>query len=98
MQTFTFECNLDSTRHLVLDLPPSVPLGRHRVAVVIDPPLIEQAAAPIQPIADEQPARTERWQHLMALREQAIAEGMQLMDWDEINAEVRSRRGGASDE
>ena len=51
----------------------------------------------IEPIAEEEPTRTELWRQLMALREQAITEGMPLMDWDEINAEVRRRRGGVSD-
>ena len=50
------------------------------------------------PIAGEDPARTARWQHLLSLREEAIADGMHLMDWDEINAEVRRRQGGAADE
>ncbi len=98
MQTFNFECDVDSARHLVLNLPPSVTTGRHRVAVVIDPPLAEEPTAPIQPIAGETPAHTEQWRGLMALREQAIAEGMPLLDWEGINAEVRDRRGGVSDE
>ena len=41
------------------------------------------------PIDGEDPARAELWQKLIALREHAIAEGMHLMDWDEVNAEVR---------
>jgi hypothetical protein len=49
-------------------------------------------------IAGENPARTAEWQHLLSLREDAIADGMHLMDWDEINAEVRRRQGGATDE
>lgn len=48
-------------------------------------------------IAGEDPARTAQWQHLLSLREDAIAEGMHLMDWEEINAEVRRRQGGATD-
>lgn len=98
MQTLTFDCNLDSTRHLVLNLPTSVPLGRHRVAVVIDPPEVETATASITPSIAEEPARAALWQRLLALREQGIAEGMHLMNWDEVNAEVRERRGGVSDE
>ena len=49
-------------------------------------------------IAGENPARSAQWQHLLSLREDAIADGMHLMDWDEINAEVRRRQGGAADE
>ncbi|MFB1488769.1 MULTISPECIES: type II toxin-antitoxin system VapB family antitoxin [unclassified Thiocapsa] len=50
------------------------------------------------PIAGEDPARTAQWQHLLSLRDDPIADGMHLMDWDEINAEVRRRQGGAADE
>jgi hypothetical protein len=98
MQTLTFECNLDSTRHLVLTLPANIPLGRHRVAVVIDPPETEVAAASITPNIKNEPARAELWQYLLGLREQSIKEGMHLMNWDEINAEARDRRGGANNE
>lgn len=43
-------------------------------------------------------ARTDLGRRLLALRERAIAEGMQLMTWDDIDKEVRIRRGGASDD
>lgn len=46
------------------------------------------------PLAGEDPARAQRWRELLALRERAIDEGMHLMGWDEVNAEVRERRGG----
>jgi hypothetical protein len=64
-----------------------------------------QAAPPEVPVvcvdADagtEDPARTEAWKELLALRAQAIADGMHLMDWEEIDAELRERRGGARDD
>ncbi len=50
------------------------------------------------PIAGEDPARAAQWQYLLSLRDDAIADGMHLMDWDEINAEVCRRQGGAADE
>ena len=38
MQTLTFDCEVDDTRHLVLRLPSTVAPGRHRISLVIDPP------------------------------------------------------------
>lgn len=38
------------------------------------------------PSVGEDPARAKRWGQLLALREQAIADGMPLLDWDAINA------------
>ena len=48
--------------------------------------------------AEKEPAQTALWGHLLALPERAITEGMSLWDWDAINAEVKRRRGGVSDE
>jgi hypothetical protein len=39
-------------------------------------------------------ARTQLWRDLMRIREQAIASGMRLFDWDDIEREVAERRGG----
>ncbi|MEO5372015.1 MAG: hypothetical protein H7833_18255 [Magnetococcus sp. DMHC-1] len=46
----------------------------------------------------EKQKHAEVWDQMDALREQAIKEGMVLMDWDEINAEVQNRRGGVIDD
>ena len=56
-----------------------------------------QGGALDTPIVGEDPARATRWRQLLALREQAIAEGMPLLDWDEINAEVRERAVAAKE-
>ncbi len=56
---------------------------------------LAEGAAFEAPIVGEDPVRAKRWRELLALREQAIADGMPLLDWNEINAEVRERRGGA---
>lgn len=88
MQTFTFEYTVDNSRHLVLNLPESVPPGRHRIAVLIDPPAHQPAATPDPSLAAETPERAELWSRLLGLREQAIMEGMPLLGWEEINAEV----------
>ncbi|AUB82992.1 hypothetical protein THSYN_19935 [Candidatus Thiodictyon syntrophicum] len=37
MQTFTFDCDVDAHRGVVLRLPSSVLPGRHRLAVSVDP-------------------------------------------------------------
>jgi hypothetical protein len=39
-------------------------------------------------------ARVGRWRELFSLREQAVAEGMLLLDWEGIANELRERRGG----
>ena len=59
---------------------------------------LSEAESADVPIAGEDPARRAQWQHLLSVREDAIADGMQLMEWDEINAEVRRRQGGAADD
>jgi hypothetical protein len=85
MNAVVFETVVTDEHQLHCALPASLPTGC-RLRVVIEP------------IAEEEPTRTELWRQLMALREQAITEGMPLMDWDEINAEVCRRQGGAADE
>ena len=58
----------------------------------------KQRIASTIPDVQAELAHTQFWQRLLALRDQAIAEGMHLMNWDEINAEVQNRRGGVHDE
>ncbi|WP_295445827.1 hypothetical protein [uncultured Thiodictyon sp.] len=73
--------------------------------------LDEQSSPAAAPVAVDVPAASEGsdtrmadqaranvWKHLLALREQAIKEGMPLLDWDQIHAEVRSRQGGRRDD
>jgi len=42
--------------------------------------------------------RTPLGRKLMALRRQAIDKGMRLLTWDEVDAEVKRRRGDRSDD
>jgi len=42
---------------------------------------------------EDQPPRTSLGARLLALRSQAVEKGMSLMNWEEIDVEVRSRRG-----
>lgn len=50
------------------------------------------------PILDHYKPRTELGRRLLALRGAYLEAGGKLMSWDEINEEVRKRRGGMSDE
>ena len=52
MQTLTFDCGIGKSRAVVLRLPDSVTPGRHRIALLIDPP--EQTEKPVP-----RPYRTE---------------------------------------
>ena len=45
---------------------------------------------------EARPPRTPLGERLLTLRAQAIAKGMRLLNWDEINEEVRQRRGERS--
>jgi hypothetical protein len=91
MQTLTFECEIKPDRHLVLHLPGDVAPGRHRIALVIDPP----EPASITPPAASMPPRTPLWAQLEALRQQAEAEGAlpNALTMDEILSEVQRLRG-----
>jgi hypothetical protein len=93
MQTLTFECEVDLDLHLVLQLPPSVPPGRHRISLVIDPPEASGGEMVISPIGDRTPPRTALWAQLAALREQAARKGVlpEPLSRDEVLADVKQR-------
>lgn len=99
MQTLTFECDIEANRPLVLHLPGSVTAGRHRIALVIDPPESFDSEATISPVPADAPPRTLLWVQLEALRAQAQQEGTlpAVLTCDEILAEVERRRGEADD-
>ena len=48
-------------------------------------------------VVDDYQPRTELGRRLIALRRTHIEQGGTLVSWDEIDAEVRERRGGAID-
>lgn len=108
MQTYTFECDVDSSRHLVLDLPKSVAPGRHRVSVIIDPAPTVTSETEAQPtvdkpligdaVVDHYQPRTELGRKLIALRRAHIEAGGKLLTQDEILAEVRRSRGEDADD
>jgi hypothetical protein len=99
MQTLTFECEVDLEHLLVLQLPPSVSPGRHRISLVIDPPEASGGDRVISPIGDSVPPRTALWSQLAALREQAAREGVlpEPLSWDGVLAESERRRGDVDD-
>lgn len=108
MQTYTFECDVDSSGHLVLDLPKSVTPGRHRVSVIIDPAPTETSETEAQPtvdkpligdaVVDHYQPRTELGRKLIELRRAHIEAGRRLLTQDEILAEVRRNRGEDADD
>ena len=99
VQTLTFECEVTSERDVVLRLPATVRPGRHRIAVVIDPPEPPAAESDVIPVDDSVPPRTALWARLSALRDQAAREGAlpKPMSWDEVLTEVQRRRGEPDD-
>ena len=90
MQTLTFDCEIGKSRDVVLRLPDSVTPGRHRIALVIDPPEQSEMLAPLAPIPDSVAPRTPLWAQLAALREQAEKDGVlpEPLSWDGVLAEV----------
>jgi hypothetical protein len=96
MQTLTIDCEIDGNRELVVKLPAGIAPGRHRIEIVIDPPTSDETT--VASGGAETSARAERWSRLLALREEAIARGMPLLEWRGIDAEQRERRGGVEDD
>ena len=106
MQTFTLECEVDARHGVVLRLPTSVSPGRHRLAVVVDPPqdsaeqtLNAKSPVPLGPIAACEPPRTDLWRRLEKLRCQAAQTGdlPAPMSWDAVLAATAQRRGEVDD-
>jgi hypothetical protein len=95
MQSLTFDCEIGQSRDVILRLPDSVTPGRHRIALVIDPPEASKMLAPLAPVPDSVAPRTPLWARLAALRERAEKEGVlpEPLSWDGVLAEVEHRRG-----
>ncbi|WP_295385548.1 hypothetical protein [uncultured Thiodictyon sp.] len=100
MQTFTFDCEIDAQHGVVLRLPRSVAPGRHRLAVIVDPPASAVAPdIPLRPVDTRTAPRTDLWRRLEALRAQAEETGAlpAPMAWDAVLEEAERRRGERDD-
>jgi hypothetical protein len=76
---------------LDLSFPPApAPMDRPAVDVPVLAPRLTGDR-----VVDHYVPKTELGKRLVALRRAYIEGGGRLMDWEEIEAEVRSRRGGA---
>ncbi|MGZ8217065.1 hypothetical protein [Methylomagnum sp.] len=95
MQTLTFDCEIGTSRDLVLRLPTTVKPGPHRFALVIDPD--EGEAEIMSPAPLNAPPRTALWQRLEAVRAEAKDhdEVPAPLPWEAILDEVQRRRGEA---
>jgi hypothetical protein len=90
MNALTFETAVAADHQLHYELPASLPVGstvRVTVELVVH-----------DPILDHYQPRTEIGHKLLALRRAYLESGGKLMTWDEIDEEVRRRRGGLEDE
>jgi hypothetical protein len=104
MNAVVFEAVVTEAHELHCTLPASLPTGC-RLRVVIEP-IPEQSPAHNEPIrtltgdalVDHYQPKTELGRKLIELRRAYIEGGGNLMTWDEINAEVRERRGGVADD
>jgi len=104
MNAVVFETVVTDAHQLNCPLPASLPTGC-RLRVVIEPIVDEALREPAPPraltgdaVVDHYQPRTELGRKLIELRRAHIESGGKLMSWDEIDAEVRERRGGAADD
>ena len=88
MTAISIETEVTSDHHLDLKLPADFPAGPVRVTV----------ESVLPPESDIFQSQTELGKRLLEIRRRAIAKGMELLSWDEVNEEVRRRRGGLGDE
>ena len=104
MNAVIFETVVTDEHRLNCDLPASLPTGC-RLRVVIEPILDEapeenesSRALTGDAVVDHYQPRTELGRKLIELRRAYIESGGKLVSWDEVNAEVRERRGGIADD
>ena len=87
MSSLTFEARL-SPEHLVV-MPDEIPVGT-LVRIHVEPLTGD-------PLLDNYQPRTEIGRLALAARRAYIEAGGKLLSWDEIDEEVRRRRGGVSE-
>lgn len=104
MNAVIFETVVTDNHQFNCNLPTSLPTGC-RLRVVIEP-IMDEAPTENEPsraltgdaVVDGYQPRTELGRKLIELRRAYVEGGGKLMSWDEINAEVRERRGGVADD
>jgi hypothetical protein len=104
MNAVIFETVVTEEHELHCTLPASLPTGC-RLRVVIEP-IPEQSPAQGESVraltgddlVDHYQPKTELGQIIIEARRAYIESGGKPMSWDEINAEVRERRGGLADD
>ena len=89
MNAIVFETAVTADHQLHCELPASLPVGS-TVRVTVEPILQDDLVNRYEP-------RTEIGRKAMAARRAYIKGGGKLMDQDEINEEVRRRRGGVGE-
>ncbi len=98
MNAFTFETVVTADRQLYCELPASFPVGstvRVTVEPIVRTPVAGDCESTLRdPLLDHYQPRTELGRTLIELRQAYIKNGGKLMSADEINEEVRRRRGG----
>jgi hypothetical protein len=90
MNAITFETEVTFDHQLHCELPPSLPVGSI-VRVTVEPVVRD-------PLVDDYQPRTELGRKLIELRRTYIQNGGKLMTWEELDEEMRRRRGGVADE
>ncbi|GAB6057414.1 hypothetical protein [Desulfonatronum parangueonense] len=90
MAEITFETVVSPKHELCFNLPTSLPVGSV-IRVTVEAIEKDLHAPHFIP-------QSELGRKLLKAREENVHDGGKLMDWDEINEEVRRRRGGLTDE
>ena len=90
MNGVTFETVVTVDHQLHCELPAALPVGS-TIRVTVEPVTHD-------PLLDNYQPRTEMGRSLLAARRAYIEKGGKPLTWDEIDQEVRSRRGGVADD
>lgn len=104
MNAVIFETVVTDEHQLNCNLPASLPTGC-RLRVVIEPipdvaPMENKSSRALtgDAVVDHYQPKTELGRKLIELRRAYVEGGGKRMSWDEIDAEVRERRGGVADD
>ncbi len=90
MTEITFETIVSPKHELCFNLPTSLPIGS-AIRVTVEAVQKNSHERRFSP-------KSELGRKLLKAREEYVQQGGRLLNWDEINEEVRRRRGGLTDE